>query len=111
MRIKTYIPCFFLVSFLLICSLDSVIAETSSADAAYPGEVRETKDGKKVKLWSTKGPVPVSRPNDPFADPNKNTLANSPNTLLNIGGVNSHNLGGYQPNQRNRDRRDGSSLK
>jgi len=33
---------------------------------AYPGEEIATKDGKKVRRWSTRGPVEVSPPPQPF---------------------------------------------
>lgn len=33
---------------------------------AYPGEEISTKDGKKVRRWSTRGPVEVSPPPQPF---------------------------------------------
>lgn len=49
----------------------------------YPGEVRNTSDGKKVKLWSTKGPVPVSQASEPFNT--QQTIP--PGTFINVDGI------------------------
>jgi hypothetical protein len=42
-----------------------------------PGEEVVSTTGKKVKVWSTKGPVPVSRAPEPFEDRDKTVLDGS----------------------------------
>jgi hypothetical protein len=43
-----------------------------------PGEEVVTPTGQRLKVWSTKGPVPVSRAPEPFEDREKSTLSNIP---------------------------------
>ena len=38
-------------------------------DSFLPGEEVRTPTGQKLKIWSTEGPVPVSRAPEPFASP------------------------------------------
>lgn len=46
-------------------------------DQVLPGEEITTANGKKMKVWSTRGPVPVSRAPEPFEDREKSTLDGS----------------------------------
>lgn len=43
----------------------------SKTEHFLPGEEVVTETGKKVKVWSTRGPVKVSPPPQPFDDPRK----------------------------------------
>lgn len=43
-----------------------------------PGEEVQTPSGRPVKVWSTKGPVPVSRAPEPFEDREKTVLGDTP---------------------------------
>ena len=69
----------FLISCYCITLTTLVFAEPSSSESNfdvnnsndnlepnYPGEIKETKNGKQIKLWSTKGPVAVSQASEPF---------------------------------------------
>lgn len=38
------------------------------AEKLLPGETVVTPTGQRIKVWSTKGPVPVSRAPEPFAE-------------------------------------------
>lgn len=49
----------------------------SKADGFLPGEEVVTPTGKKMKVWSTEGPVEVARPPEPFEDREKTVLDGS----------------------------------
>lgn len=49
----------------------------NKTDRLLPGEEVITPTGKRVKVWSTKGPVPVDRAPEPFEDREKSVLQGS----------------------------------
>jgi hypothetical protein len=49
--------------------VDQSSANFKKTKRFIPGEEVVTSTGKKVKVWSTEGPVPVSRAPQPFEDP------------------------------------------
>lgn len=59
--------------------VDQSSANFNKTDRFLPGEEVITPTGKKMKIWSSTGPVPVSRPPEPFEDREK--------TVLHPGGV------------------------
>ena len=74
----------YLISPSLALAEDSNEIDSDSSEPAYPGEIKDTKNGKQVKLWSTKGPVPVSKAAQPFQNPKDQTIPN--NVFLNVDG-------------------------
>ena len=75
---------FFYVLVLLIGST-SVYAEESNDSSQVrqpreilPGEEVTTSSGKKVDVWTTKGPVPVSKAPEPFEDESEKSLQGVP---------------------------------
>lgn len=75
---------FFLFNPFLVFAENTVEENANSQDPAYPGEIKNTNNGKQVKLWSTKGPVPVSKAPQPFQNPQDQSIPD--NTLLNVDG-------------------------
>lgn len=63
---------------------DGKEAENSNkvSSDTVPGQEVITPTGKKVKFWSTKGPVEVSKAPDPFSDPEKAKLPVDPHIII-----------------------------
>jgi hypothetical protein len=57
--------------------VDESSANFKKTGRFLPGEEVVTTTGKKMRVWSTEGPVPVSRPPEPFEDREKSVLHNS----------------------------------
>ena len=53
---------------------DQSSANFNKTQRFLPGEEVITPTGKKMKVWSSEGPVPVSRPPEPFEDREKSVL-------------------------------------
>lgn len=51
---------------------DGVASENYDKKDLLPGEEVRTPTGKTIKVWTTEGPVPVSRAPEPFAQPQPN---------------------------------------
>jgi len=63
---------------------NTITTQTSDSDQdrkLLPGEEVTTSSGKKMKVWSTRGPVPVSRAPEPFEDREK-TVINGSNIII-----------------------------
>ncbi len=58
-------------------SVDLSTKNFGKTERFLPGEEVVTPSGQKLKVWSTKGPVPVSRAPEPFEDREKALLPNS----------------------------------
>jgi hypothetical protein len=96
--------------------LDIVIADSNSAVSnqeegdvkesllrePYPGEEITTKDGKKVRRWSTRGPVEVAPAPQPFDDPEQRRVQGG--ILLNVDPANMNNRAiNSKPHNQNRN--------
>ena len=76
--------------FLSFLTVDTVLGQSSSSQEnsasgdspkiensrPLPGEEITTSSGKKMKVWSTEGPVPVSQAPQPFEDREKTVIPN-----------------------------------
>lgn len=84
--------------FLDIVIADSKVEESKQAEnnlrepyqrEILPGEEITTKDGKKVRRWSTRGPVEVAPAPQPFDDPEQRRIQGG--ILLNVDPSNMNN--------------------
>lgn len=70
-KLQTLINCCLL---LALVPLNQATLARADQREPLPGEEVVTSTGKKMKVWSTEGPVKVSPPPQPFDDPHKSTL-------------------------------------
>ena len=70
--------------------VDQSSANYEKAKKLLPGEEVVTPTGQKLKVWSTEGPVPVSKAPEPFEDREKSVLDN-PNIVIDAESVRKKN--------------------